>query len=149
MREVKTEIDIAAPSSEVWRILTDINHWQEWNPIVKQASGEASPDSTLTITMCSKEGKGGKDGPKYMPVITNCEAPKRFRWRAKMMAGFLFTNDKVFELEDTSNGTHLVHKETYDGWLVPMFWNKLNENVPSMLNSMNDSLKELAEKNTH
>ena len=101
MREVRTEINIAAPAAKVWSILTDFGSWQEWNPIVKQANGVASTDSKLSITMCGKDGKQGKDGPKYMPVVTNSDEPKFFRWRAKMLAGFLFTNDKVFELEET------------------------------------------------
>ena len=62
------------------------------------------------------------------------------------MAGFLFTNDKVFELEETRFGTRLVHKELFGGILVPLFWGKLNSAVPSMLKSMNEALKKMAEK---
>ena len=98
MREIRTEIEIAAPPTKVWSILTDFNNWKDWNPIINQASGTASLGSELSMTM---RGEDGKDGPKYMPIVTNFEEPKFFRWRAKMMAGFLFTNDKVFELEET------------------------------------------------
>lgn len=58
-----------------------------------------------------------------------------------MMAGFLFTNDKIFKLKETSSGTRLIHKETFAGLLVPMCWKKLNEHVAPMLNSMNEALK--------
>ena len=109
MREVRTEVEIAAPLKEVWSILTDFNSWKEWNPIVNQASGTASLGSKLRITM---GGKNGKDGPKYMPVVTSFEEPKYFRWRATMMAGFLFTNDKVFELKENGAGTQLIHLRT-------------------------------------
>lgn len=145
MREIRTEIEIAAPLSKVWSTLTDFDNWNDWNPIVTQAYGAATLGSKLTITMC---GNDGKDGPKYMPVITNFDAPKSFRWRAKMMAGFLFTNDKVFELEETDSGTRLMHSELYGGILVPMFWSKLTEHVSPMLNSMNDALKILTEKDS-
>jgi len=146
MREIKTEIEISAPTTEVWSILTDINNWAEWSPIINQASGDASLGSTLSITMIGKEE--GKDGPKYNPVITILDEPKSFRWRANMMAEFLFTNDKVFELEETSSGTRLIHKELFSGMIVPMFWSKLDKEVPSMLNSMNDALKIKAEKSS-
>lgn len=142
MRELRTEIEIAAPITKVWRILTDFNHWKEWNPIC-QASAVASLGSKVTVMM---GGKDGKDGMKYTPVITNFEAPKYFRWRGKMMAGFLFTNDKVFELEEMGSGTRLIHKEAFSGILVPLFWGKLNKGVIPMLKSMNDSLKITAEK---
>ncbi len=37
MRELRTEIEIAAPTTKVWNILTDFDAWKEWNPIVNQA----------------------------------------------------------------------------------------------------------------
>ena len=145
MREIRTEIEIAAPPAKVWSILMNFDAWKEWNPIVVQATGIASLGSELVITMKNEDGK---DGPKYAPVVTIFQEPKSFRWRAKMMAEFLFTNDKVFELEGTSSGTRLVHKELFSGMVVPLFWGKLNGSVPAMLKSMNDALKLRAEKSS-
>ena len=144
VQEIKTEIEISAPPSKVWAIITDINNWQEWSPIINASQGTASVGSKLSITMMGKEK--GKDGPKYNPVITELEEPNHFRWRAHMMAGFIFTNDKVFELEETSSGTRLTHKEMFSGLLAPIFCTKMEEGVPPMLNSMNEALKDLAEK---
>ena len=31
-REIKTEIEISAPASELWAILTDIDDWENWSP---------------------------------------------------------------------------------------------------------------------
>jgi hypothetical protein len=90
----------------------------------------------------------GKEGNKYMSVVTNVEDPKSFRWRATMMAGFLFTNDKVFELEETGSGTRLVHIEAFSGILVPLFWGKMEKSIAPMLESMNDALKIKAEKSS-
>lgn len=146
MREIRTEIEIAAPPTKVWSILTDFDHWKEWNPMVNRASGLASLGSELSIAM---RGDDGKDGPKYRPIVTVFEAPKSFRWRGKMMAEFVFTNDKVFELEETGSGTRLIHKELFSGMLVPLFWSKLNQGVPPMLISMNDALKRTAEKRSN
>ncbi len=142
MREIRTEIEIAAPPTKVWRLLTDFDNWKNWNPIVSRVNGAASLGAELKVAM---RGDDGKDGPKYAPVITNFEEPKFFRWRAKMMAEFLFTNEKVFELEKTGSGTRLIHKELFGGMLVPMVWSKFEKNVPSMLKSMNEALKIKAE----
>ena len=144
MREITTEIEISAPVTEVWAILTNIDGWAEWSPIINQASGDASLGSTLSITMIGEEED--KDGPKYDPVITILDKPKSFRWRAKMMAGFIMTNDKEFELEATSTGTRLIHKELFSGMFVPLFWSSVEKNVPTMLKSMNEALKIKAEK---
>lgn len=145
MREIRTEIEIAVPPEKVWGILTDFDNWKEWSPIINQASGVASLGSELSITM---RGEDGKDGPKYNPIITNFEEAKFFRWRGKMMAEFIMTNDKVFELEETGTGTRLIHKELFSGLLVPLFWSKFEQGVPPMLNSMNDALKTKAENSS-
>ena len=144
MQEVKTEIEISASPSKVWGIITDINKWQEWSPIINDSQGESSIGSKLSITMMSKEE--GKDGPKYNPVITELKEPNYFHWRAHMVAEFVFTNEKIFKLEETATGTHLIHIETFKGLLAPLFSGSMEKNVPPMLDSMNKALKELAER---
>ena len=144
MQEIRTEIEIAASPETVWNILTDINQWQQWSPIINQSQGDAAVGAKLSITMAGKET--GKDGPQYSPEIIEMNKPLIFRWRAHMMAGFIFTNDKVFELEPTENGTRLVHKEQFKGLLAPVFCGQMEKGVPPMLQSMNQALKDLAEK---
>ncbi len=62
-----------------------------------------------------------------------------------MVAGFIFTNDKIIELKETSTGTHMIHKETFKGLLAPIFYNQMEKGVPLMLNAMNQVLKEKVE----
>lgn len=143
LREIQTSIEIEATPEQVWGVLTDIDHWDKWNPIIISASGTASVGTELTITM---RGEEGKDGPKYMPVVTSLQEPELFEWRAKMIAGFIFTNGRVFMLEKINGGTRLINKETFKGMMVPLFWNKLNSHVPAMLNEMNVALKNRVEK---
>ena len=144
MQEIKTEIEISAPPSKVWDIITDINKWQEWSPIINASHGSSSVGSKLSITMMGKEE--GKDGPKYNPIITELDQPNYLRWRAHMLAGFIFTNYKIFELEETNSGTRLTHTESFKGLLAPIFCGQMEKGVPPMLNSMNKALKDLAEK---
>ncbi len=146
MREIKTEIEISAPPAKVWSVLTEIDKWKDWSPIINDASGKAALGAKLSITMCGKDGKEGKGGPKYQPIVTVFEAPKRFEWMATMMAGFIFTNGKIIELEQSGSGTRLVHKETFSGIMVPLMWGQMEGSVPQMLNSMNEALKKLVEK---
>ena len=144
MQVIKTEIEISASPSKVWGIITDINKWQEWSPIINASVGDASVGTTLSITMMSKEE--GKDGPKYSPKIIKIDEPNYFHWRAHMMAGFIFTNDKIIELKETSSGTKVIHTETFKGMLAPVLGGMMKKGVPSMLNSMNEALKKVAEK---
>lgn len=87
----------------------------------------------------------GKGSGTYEPIVTDFNAPFYFRWRAKMIAGYLITNCKIFELKETNNQTTLVHKETFSGVLVALFWRKMEKFVPGMLDSMNKALKNRVE----
>ncbi|MBV1881511.1 MAG: SRPBCC domain-containing protein [Pseudomonadales bacterium] len=142
--EVRTEIDISARPSKVWEIITDIDSWQEWSPIINASQGVSSLGSKLSITMMSKEK--GKDGPTYTPIITKLDEPNYFHWRAHMLAEFIFTNDKIFKLEKTSTGTKVIHIETFKGLVTPLFRGQMDTGVAPMLNLMNKALKDLAEK---
>ena len=143
MREIRTEIEIAAPMTEVWDILMDFGAWPDWNPTVNQASGTASLGSKISITMAGPEGKNGQ---KYSANITTYEAPRSFRWRAVMLAGFLMTNDRSFELEPAGDGTRLINTEHFSGLAVSLFWGKLENFVPDSLKTMNEALKAKAEQ---
>jgi len=48
MREIRTEIEISAPVAEVWSVLTSIDEWAQWSPIINKASGDATLGSTLS-----------------------------------------------------------------------------------------------------
>jgi len=144
MQTVKTEIEISAPLEKVWAIVTDIDKWQDWSPTINASHGEAAVGSTVTITMMSKEA--GKDGPKYSPTILKMDEPTYFHWRAHMMASFIFTNDKIIELEKTETGTKVIHKETFKGLMAAMMKKQMDKGVPPMLNMMNDALKKVAEQ---
>ena len=143
MREIRTEIEINAPITEVWDILMAFDTWPDWNPTVNHASGSATLGSKVSITMAGPEGKNGQ---KYSADITTFEAPRSFRWRAIMMAGFLMTNDRTFELIASGETTKLVNAEHFSGLFVSLFWSKLESFVPDSLKSMNEALKATAEK---
>ena len=143
MREIRTEIEINASQMEVWDILMAFDKWSDWNPTVNQASGTATLGSKVSIIMAGSEGKNGQ---KYSADITTFEAPRSFRWRAVMMAGFLMTNDRSFELEPAGEGTKLINTEHFSGLLVSLLWSKLENFVPDSLISMNEALKRRAEK---
>ena len=97
----------------------------------------------LFITMCDEKGN---DGKSYKSVITAVDEEKRFSFIGSMMAKFMFSADRIIELEDSQEGTHLIQREIYTGIMAPLFWNKLNDHALPMLNSMNEALKIKAER---
>jgi len=138
MRELRTEIEISAPIDKVWQILTNFDHWEDWNPMVNQMSGQATVGTRLNITM---RGPDAKDAMKYQATVLEASSPLRFRWRATMISSLLFTNDRVFELKEKDGRTLLVNQEEFSGLMVPLFWGKMKLFVVPMLEKMNQALK--------
>jgi hypothetical protein len=144
MAEIKTEIQINAPASAVWSLLTDFNNWKSWNPTINEISGEASLNSKLSITMRCEDGKNGN---KYPAQITALEKSKTLRWHAKMGFDFLFSNDRIFELKESDSGTLLTNTEVFGGLMGKVMGGKMDKSVRPMLESMNVGLKKKAEGN--
>lgn len=142
MRALQTTIQISAPIDQVWQVLTDFEKWKDWNPTINQVSGSATAHSILNITMCGSEGK---DAMKYKATVLESNPPRNFRWRATMMSGFMFTNDRVFELREKNGGTELTNAEQFSGLMVPLFWGKMSVFVVPMLEKMNQALKDKLE----
>ena len=38
--DVSTEIEIGAPLAQVWRVLEDTARYREWNPLIREVTGE-------------------------------------------------------------------------------------------------------------
>lgn len=142
MLEISSEVEIAADSHKVWKVLADLKGWSSWNPIILNVAGDLVQAGTVEVTM---KGKDGKAGGKYTAKILAAESARKMHWTAHMIAGFLFQNEKIIELTDRNGRTLLTHKETFNGFLVPLFWGKMEKWVPSMLNSMNSALKKKVE----
>lgn len=143
LMEIESEIEIAAPADKVWRVITNIENWSDFNPAINASAGVAKLGSEHSVTMRGEVP--GEVGPTYMPKIMSFEDGKSYRWRAVMGAGFIFTNDKVFELQATQTGTLLKHKEVFNGMMLPLMKGFMQEGVPPILDEMNKAFKTQAE----
>ncbi len=143
MRALKTEVEIAAPIDQVWNALVDFENWKSWNLTVDEVLGDFKLNSKIMVTMRAAKGKKPMS---YAAEIVEVDENKSYRWRATMMAGFLFTNYKVFTLEATETGTKLTHNEEFTGLLVPLFWKKMETGAVPLLKLLNRGLKKSLEK---
>jgi hypothetical protein len=69
-----TSVDIAAPIDLVWRVMTDLPRYPEWNPFVvdiKPVAGAFSVGSPIALTV--KWGRGG--GASTIEVVDRLDAP--------------------------------------------------------------------------
>ncbi|MEP2978925.1 MAG: SRPBCC domain-containing protein [Lentilitoribacter sp.] len=144
LMEIESEIEIAAPVDKVWQVVTEIEKWSDFNSAINASTGIVSLGSAHSVTMRGENP--GEVGPQYAPKIISFDEGKSYRWRAVMGAGIIFTNDKVFELQATDDGTLLKQTEVFNGMMLPLMKGFMQEGVPLILDEMNQAFKAEAEK---
>ena len=141
--ELHTEIDIEAPPTEVWAILTDVDAYADWNPFVVSSSGTLAVGERLSNRM---QPPGGK-AMNFSPTVTVVEPARTFEWLGHLGVAGLFDGRHRFELTETATGTHLTHSEYFNGILVRFLRKSLDTQTLAGFEAMNDALKTRAEAN--
>jgi hypothetical protein len=143
LKEIRTEIDIQAPLEKVWELLTDFKNFELWNPFIRKIEGIPSLGTKIKIHLHTSAGKSRT----YQPKITKLEPFKELRWFGKSTIPGIFNGERIFILEPIeSSQIRFIHKEIFTGLLVHLVGNRLDKDMYSSFISMNEALKERAEK---
>jgi hypothetical protein len=112
---IEHTVEIDAPPDRVWRVLTDLEAYPDWNPYVVGISGGQALGDTLTLTIVQRNW----DGPLTLfPVLSRREAPRTWGWHGSVGVPGLHETEHYFVLEPLSGGrTRLVQREEFRGWL--------------------------------
>jgi hypothetical protein len=114
MKTVSSAIDIDAPPSQVWAVLTDLAAYPEWNPLFPQASGQIAVGQRLTLASRPAAGRTMTIRPKLLAVHPGAE----LRWVSSLPG--VIGGEHSFTLTPVGDGTRLVQSETFRGLLVPL-----------------------------
>lgn len=138
MKEIYTEIEIAASAQRVWGVLADFAKYGEWNPFIREVKGEPREGAKLEIHITTPAGTKRS----YEPKVTKAEAEKELRWFGKV-PGFL-SGEHVFTIEDAGSGrVKFIHREVFGGLLSSFF--KDTDDVKAGFEEMNRALKARSE----
>jgi hypothetical protein len=142
MKELYTEITITASINKVWKILTDFKEYPNWNPFIKEITGEVIENNTFQVTIMPPDSKKMTFKPKCLIIKEN----KELRWQGHLLIPGIFDGEHIFELEELNNSRiKLIQRELFKGILVPFLWKQLNTKTRKGFELMNYKLKELAE----
>jgi len=124
MRELRREIDIDAPPSEVWATLTNTGSYPDWNPFIRRLSGELREGAKLDVRI---EPPGGR-AMSFKPTVLGVEDERELRWLGSFLIRGLVDGEHIFRLEALGEGgTRFTQAERFSGILVRPFGSALDK----------------------
>jgi hypothetical protein len=125
MKAFATQIDIQAPVEKIWRILTDLPRWAQWNSTIERTAGNVELGAKVTVFAKQTPGRA-------FPVrVTELDAPRRMVWAGGMPLG-LFKGTRVFELAAAPTAaTVFSMREVYTGPLAGLIGKSIPDLQPA------------------
>ena len=143
MKELKSKININAPSSQVWDTLMDFQNYNAWNPFIKSISGDAITGNNLNVQIQPP----GQNPMDFQPTVLKAEKNREFRWKGKLFMKGIFDGEHYFILESVSpTETILHHGEQFTGILSGLLLKMIGKSTLEGFVSMNLALKNKLEK---
>ena len=134
----QTNVRIEAPVSTVWRVLTDVEAYPEWNPEVLL---HTPPAPGRRVRMTVRLFGRALTVPVRMLAV---EPERELCWRGGPRG--LMTGTHYFRLEpDGDAATRVTHGERFEGLAVPLLWPFLRRELHAFYERINAVLKSRCE----
>ena len=142
MKELHSEIEIAASAERVWDILTDFASYPQWNPFIRRISGELEVGERLEVRLKAPDSRG----VTLRPTVLRAEPHRLMRWVGHLLVPGLFDGEHSLATQPLDkNRVRFVQHEVFKGVLVPLFARSLDNNTLRGFEQMNGALKVRAE----
>lgn len=143
MHEIQTQIDIKAPASVVWAILTDFSAYKRWNPFIRTVNGAPQIGKPIEVTVQPK----GDSPITTWPTLVHLREPRELRWRGGWKVTGLYAEEHRFAIESIDNGNvRFHHTQRAKGMAVPFLRGRLLRTKVPAFHAMNAALKARAER---
>ena len=139
--ELRSEVEINAPLSHVYGVLTDFGSYPEWNPFLTSVSGQLEVGQKLSLEMSLPEGQTYLLKPQVTQVTENAE----LRWQGRFVFPALLQAEHFFLLsEREASVTRVVQGQNFSGFLLRFAGNALTLAARGSV-YLNQALKKRAE----
>ena len=142
MRVLAAEIEIEAPESIIWEVLSDFHSYSEWNPFLRSASGKVEEGSRVELFIKPPRARGTYINPRIVLV----EEGRGFSWRNNMLIPGLFDTEHYFIIDPIDdNRCRFVQGEEVSGLLSIPILLLIGGATRRGMEKMNEALKALCE----
>ncbi len=133
---LQASIEIKATPQQVWRVLTDLAAYKDWNPFIISSSGTVRAGATLTNVMHDASGN-----TTFTPTVQVVEPGHKLRWLGKVGPGGIFNGLHTFTIRQTGPDRVLfTQREDFTGIAVPFYENHLRADTLPQFRAMNAAL---------
>ncbi|PKO05395.1 MAG: hypothetical protein CVU41_12225 [Chloroflexi bacterium HGW-Chloroflexi-3] len=115
MKENRNEIVINTSPEQVWQVLTDLERYSEWNPLLYRASGKVELGETVVV-----DAKTATKDMHFVCTVTKSEPPTAFAWKFHVIHPILFRGVHAFRVKPIDqNSVKFIDTESFQGLLLP------------------------------
>lgn len=68
---IQSRVGVQAPAFAVWDVLSDLEHWKDWNPLFTEAEGRLSIGSLLQLRRVRPDGVGEQEEVRVLDWVPN------------------------------------------------------------------------------
>lgn len=143
---LSASIEIEASPEEVWRVLTDLPAYPQWNPFMTSAKvtsdgGRLKEGATLRNVMHDRAGD-----TVFTPKLLTVDRGRELRWIGKMGPGWIADGEHRFVIEEIGDHrVRLTQSERFTGVAVPFVAGQLRADTLPQFHAMNEALARRAE----
>jgi hypothetical protein len=115
-KTLSRDIVIAAPKARVWQTLTDFATYEQWNPYITRARGQARAGSTIELRMVPP-GKGAVEANAEILIVRE---KRKLEWQRRRYLPGVLDFESTFRLFPLGDGrVRLVYEGRYEGLMAP------------------------------
>jgi hypothetical protein len=143
MQQIHSSIDIDAPASLVWAILTDFDAYKRCNPYMRAVLGKPTTGDTLRIAL---QGRA-RAVTSMSSLLTQVREPRELRWRQRQVAPGIYTTEHSFRIELLPAGGVRFHQTEQIKGLFASFLGRAGRRATEEgFHAMSHALKARAER---
>ncbi len=144
MQEYTASINILAPPEAVWRILTDVGGYANWNPEILAIEGRLGSKARIRARV-----KLGDGAIRMVPMrVITFDPPRKMQWKGGLPLG-LFTGLRTFTVAANEGpalgATRFTLRHRMSGPLAPLILKSVGNRQPE-IDAFAAALKARAER---
>ncbi len=143
LRQFEVTTDINASICRVWKILSDLDSWKDWNRLNPGAAGKPAVGDTITLNSLAAPGKIRAARAK----VIEYEPEQTIRWTGGLPIPGLYRIEHWIRVESLDeNSSRVIHGEVHRGLLVSFVLKPFGNDFERYYRDTNIALKALAEE---